>query len=418
MNNDDVKKLDNKNSQSLKDVYKKRLEHIKNMLLQAVLRGEDTSFLNKLKQRIEKEIQNLTKEFEKATDEIISSSQKTAFNNQQKSFEYIKFPILASVVLDKNTTKELKTTTNQSLKTITKNIDKKLKVFLNNDFSNKENIIKKFERLTDIKIPPSRIEPEYWKSLQNIIERDLKKKDIFKVAYKNKAGDVVRQVDVETYSEMLARTISANSYREEVKNIVLQQFKDVGDLVEVVGSAECKCDTCSEYLGKILSLTGKTKGFETIDEAKEKGLFHPNCVHYYTVTENVIKVYDKLSLLESKENDYTGKTGQDAINYLLEKKNGFIENAFTREDIGPISLIWGNDDMGLCHILKRRSQQKIDTDEFISNLSNVIEKGELIRINDRGRYEIFLDGKMAIIEPKTTNGIKTYLLTAFKRRKP
>ena len=38
-------------------------------------------------------------------------------------------------------------------------------------------------------------------------------------------------------------------------------------------------------------------------------------------------------------------------------------------------------------------------------------------MNDKGRYEIFHNGKMAIIEPELTNGKLTFLLTAFKRRK-
>ena len=109
--------------------------------------------------------------------------------------------------------------------------------------------------------------------------------------------------------------------------------------------------------------------------------------------------------------------GDEAISKLIENKSGYIKNAFIRDDIGGIALLWGDETRGLCHILERRRQQGIDINDFISNLSEVIEKGQFIRTNDKGRYEIFLDGKMAVIEPEITNGKITFLLTAFKRRK-
>ena len=109
--------------------------------------------------------------------------------------------------------------------------------------------------------------------------------------------------------------------------------------------------------------------------------------------------------------------GQRAIDYLLLKQEGEVKNAFYRNDIGNIDLIWGDDKKGLKHIITRRMQQNIDTKEFLSNLAEVIEKGQLVRTNNKGRYEIFLNGKMAIIEPESINGKQTFLLTAFKRRK-
>ncbi|MCD8024206.1 MAG: hypothetical protein LUE64_01585 [Candidatus Gastranaerophilales bacterium] len=112
-----------------------------------------------------------------------------------------------------------------------------------------------------------------------------------------------------------------------------------------------------------------------------------------------------------------GVKGQEAINVLLEKKSGHVKGAFERKDIGAIDLIWGDENRGLCHIIKRREEQGINTKDFVSNLADVIEKGQLVRKNERGRYEIFHNGKMAIIEPELTNGKLTFLLTAYKRRK-
>ena len=77
-------------------------------------------------------------------------------------------------------------------------------------------------------------------------------------------------------------------------------------------------------------------------------------------------------------------------------------------------MIWGDDNKGLKHIIDRRKSQNINIDEFLPKLTDVIENGELIRVNDKGRYEIFKDGIMVIIDP---NNGTPFLLTAFKRRK-
>lgn len=291
--NNDIKNLDKKNGQKLKNIYKNRLKFIKEMILAATIRAEDTSFLLKLKKKLEDEIRKLENELQESAETIINDGIEAGFNNTQKELNVLKFPLVASMILNNNSGKVLKENTKKSLHSISKNINKKVKTFMGADFSNRVNVVNRLEKLADIKIPPSRIEKKYWQDLQKIIEKDLKKKDIFKVAYKNKNGDVVRHVNVETYAEMLARTISAESYRQEVKDLILQQFNNIGDLVEVVGNPICQCEVCAKYYGKIISLTGKIPGYVTLEDAKAEGLFHPNCVHYYSVTDNVMAIYNK-----------------------------------------------------------------------------------------------------------------------------
>lgn len=36
---------------------------------------------------------------------------------------------------------------------------------------------------------------------------------------------------------------------------------------------------CAPWNGKVLSLTGQTPGYPTLEEAEGAGLFHPNCRH-------------------------------------------------------------------------------------------------------------------------------------------
>ncbi|ULJ60785.1 anti-CBASS protein Acb1 family protein [Wielerella bovis] len=109
--------------------------------------------------------------------------------------------------------------------------------------------------------------------------------------------------------------------------------------------------------------------------------------------------------------------GQEAVNKLLTEQNGHIKGAFHREGFGDIDLIWGNDDVGLKHIIKRRAEQGIDTDDFLSDLNEVITKGNLERSESTGNFEIWHNKKMAIIAPEFKGNRLMFLLTAFKSRK-
>jgi hypothetical protein len=122
-----------------------------------------------------------------------------------------------------------------------------------------------------------------------------------------------------------------------------------------------------------------------------------------------------LSELLGKE--HTDVKGQDAINKLLEEQNGHVKGAFERSDIGKIDLIWGNDELGLQHIIKRREDQGIDAKTFLSDLSEVIEKGYMKFNDETGNFEIWHNRKMAVVAPSFKNKKMTFLLTAFKRRK-
>jgi hypothetical protein len=52
--------------------------------------------------------------------------------------------------------------------------------------------------------------------------------------------------------------------------------------------------------------------------------------------------------------EFKGIKGKDAINKLLKEKRGHVPDAFIREDIGGITLVWGNNKAGLQHIIKHR----------------------------------------------------------------
>lgn len=80
---------------------------------------------------------------------------------------------------------------------------------------------------------------------------------------------------LDTYAEMLFRTKAVEARN---RGLVNRMAENEYDLVQV-SSHGGSCDVCSDWEGKILSVTGKTKGYQTVAEAEAAGLFHPNCRH-------------------------------------------------------------------------------------------------------------------------------------------
>lgn len=87
-----------------------------------------------------------------------------------------------------------------------------------------------------------------------------------------------KQWDLENYTSMLIQTKTTEARN---RGLVNRMVENEWDLVQV--SAHGATDVCGEWEGKILSISGQTKGYPTVDQAKEAGLFHPNCRHAINV---------------------------------------------------------------------------------------------------------------------------------------
>lgn len=83
--------------------------------------------------------------------------------------------------------------------------------------------------------------------------------------------------DTKTYVAMNVRTNSMRVYNDCLADTIGRATG--GDLVRVSTGGDPDCRLCFPWEGRILSLTGKTKDFPTYEEARDAGLFHPNCVH-------------------------------------------------------------------------------------------------------------------------------------------
>jgi hypothetical protein len=92
------------------------------------------------------------------------------------------------------------------------------------------------------------------------------------VALKDKSG---KAWSLEAYSEMLARTKIVATTNEGLANRLIMNDFDLVRTTQHGGS----CPLCSPREDRILSLTGKTRGCPTLDDARAGGFQHPNCRH-------------------------------------------------------------------------------------------------------------------------------------------
>lgn len=105
------------------------------------------------------------------------------------------------------------------------------------------------------------------------------------------------------YLQMLTRTTLATVHRNAEINTLVGNGCDLARISGDGGGDVC--DACQRWEGKVVSLTGATRGFPTLDEAKADGLFHPNCVHR-------IEYLDEDEIEEALEASGQKKVAQEA----------------------------------------------------------------------------------------------------------
>lgn len=167
-------------------------------------------------------------------------------------------------------------------KVINKNIDKKTftdKVNSNIDSmqqdliaiteaikSNSEKIIK------EIKTKPAATDLKEQKKISAELVADLKENGI--TFFTDKLG---RKTPIETYIRMRVFTDSVRIQRTSYFVRAIQYGVDTVRIVHL--NIHPTCELCAPFENKILSISGNTPGYMTIEQAENFGLFHPNCDH-------------------------------------------------------------------------------------------------------------------------------------------
>ena len=124
-----------------------------------------------------------------------------------------------------------------------------------------------------------------WKQTAKRFREQLAERGV--TGFKDRSGRMWRMT---TYTEMVARTTTMEAHLQGTANRLVEQGHD---LVKV-STHRGACELCQPWQGKILSITGKTPGYPTLEEAKAAKLFHVNCRHAYGLYIDLDKEIEEL----------------------------------------------------------------------------------------------------------------------------
>ena len=111
-----------------------------------------------------------------------------------------------------------------------------------------------------------------WQALAAQLRQDVLNKGV--TGFIDKAGHTWK---VDTYVDVVAQSSVMQAYNAGVKAEMQAQGLDLARLSDEID--ENTCEACAKWAGQILSITGATPGFPTVDDAEADGVFHCHCVH-------------------------------------------------------------------------------------------------------------------------------------------
>lgn len=191
---------------------------------------------------------------------------------------------------------------------------------------------------------------------------------------------------------MVSRTTTANIMREGDKDRILDTFDGEFDLVEVLGHSVFPNSPCIPYQEQILSLTGITKGYTTVKEAKAQGLFHVNCIHSFGVTDKVMEIYRK--------GDWEGNEGAENKNESQEEMKEQEQSKEVQQEITAQSsnkeikeILSKQDNSGIFNTiekdLKPILQKETDITSELTTLNNYFDNTPAIKVNTEEELSIY-----------------------------
>ena len=124
-----------------------------------------------------------------------------------------------------------------------------------------------------------------WKQTERRLREQLAERGV--TGFRDRSG---RARNMRTYTEMVARTTTQQAHTEGTLNRLSEQDHDL----IIVSRHRGACPLCTPWEGKILSISGKTKGYPTFEEAKAAGLMHPNCRHAVSLYIDLDKEIEEL----------------------------------------------------------------------------------------------------------------------------
>jgi hypothetical protein len=263
-----LKDLTQKQAKSMLRFYTESENRIKLKLADAIKSKKDTAHYNNLLDGIKQDINELDNYFKyfsgkelkdlhkvsgKEVDKIVEKAKEDGKIDYSKSFSRS----------NKNSIKILAENTYNALNNITYSISRQRDDILREaGLRGVAGIIEGSENIRT--------------ASNNLIMR-IEGQGFFNVTYSNG-----RKVPARVYATMVARTTSGEAFRLGTADRMVGYDYD---LIDVVGVTSYPKSPCIPFEHKTLSLNGKTKGYITLSAARSAGLFHPNCIHDFGLSE-------------------------------------------------------------------------------------------------------------------------------------
>ncbi len=246
-----------------------------------------------------------------------------------------------------------------------------------------------------------------------VVEQAINKKNelVLKTMYKNNGS----YKNNEVYKEFSSTSLDADakvrhrlsSYSGATENTTQKPLTDQEDLLKTQENPLKTQENLNET-------TQEAKNLSPLEQANAEKL--AKLQHAITPLKEFGTNYPEFALKP-----------KEALEKLLQEKNGQVAGTAFREDLGGIDFVWGNKDYGLEHILKRREKQykklgltkeqaEERTDELLKEIPNILQKG--FKEEDRPGYAVITlnNSKVILSKFKGDNELKNhYMITSFER---
>ena len=143
--------------------------------------------------------------------------------------------------------------------------------------------------------------------------------------------------NTKTYIQMNVRTNTMRVYNDVLADTVARETGS--DLMRISTGGDQDCD-CAAWEGCIISLTGKTQGLPTYEDARNGGCFHPNCTHTLeyvdeTVDAQEIELQKAHPAHAENADDYDA---QDERKYQIDQARYMRDNPGMTEDEARVAV--------------------------------------------------------------------------------
>lgn len=145
------------------------------------------------------------------------------------------------------------------------------------------------------------VETQRIAALEGWNRREIGKEMLSRVTEKRPAWQFIdssgRRWQTKNYFQMLNKTVSNNVARESYLAVMAESRHD---LATIEGGPSTIGDSCDDWVGRIVSISGATPGYPTVADAQASShMFGPNCNHWLGVV--LAEVPDELSLAKKEE---------------------------------------------------------------------------------------------------------------------